>query len=119
MQLGLNKSGTNLGYLWSLFQNLLSNDNEIDKKTGQKRDDDSTLSDPLEDVSLGITTSSRVSKLSDGNAQGKDEIPSCFIRQVLFVLKEALFNVWTDENDPTYYYYPSIKSHTDHDLLNH
>lgn len=84
-------------------------------------DNDSYLSDPLEDLSLGITTSpSRVSKLSsDGNAQGTDAHPSCFIRDAFLVLKEALFNVWAEENDPTYYYYPSIKSHTDHDLLNH
>ncbi len=117
--MGLNKSRANSGFLGSLFQNILSSGNEIDRKTGLNTDQDNTLSDPLEDVSLGITTSSRVSKLSDGNAQGKDAIPSCFIREVFLVLKEALFNVWTDENDPTYYYYPSIKSHTDHDLLNH
>jgi hypothetical protein len=35
------------------------------------------------------------------------------------IMKEALLNVWTEDNDPTLYYYPSIKSHTDHDLLNH
>jgi hypothetical protein len=31
----------------------------------------------------------------------------------------ARFWIRSEENDPTYYYYPSIKSHTDHDLLNH
>lgn len=102
-----------------MVQNIFGSGSDLDRKTGLRMDDDTTLSDPLEDVSLGITTSSRVSKLSDGNAQGSDVNQSCFIRDVFLVLKEGLFNVWTEENDPTYYYYPSIKSHTDHDLLNH
>jgi hypothetical protein len=101
------------------MHNLLGSGNELDRKTGLSLDNDTALSDPLEDLSLGITTSSRVKKVSDANAQGNDAYPSCFIRDIFLVLKEALFNVWAEENDPTYYYYPSIKSHTDHDLLNH
>ena len=116
---GPNKSRTNSGFLGSIVQNIFGSGSDLDRKTGLRMDDDTTLSDPLEDVSLGITTSSRVSKFSDENAQGSDVNQSCFIRDVFLVLKEALFNVWTEENDPTYYYYPSIKSHTDHDLLNH
>jgi hypothetical protein len=84
-----------------MVQNIFGSGSDLDRKTGLRIDDDTTLSDPLEDVSLGITTSSRVSKLSDGNAQGSDVNQSCFIRDVFLVLKEGLFNVWTEENDPT------------------
>ncbi len=41
------------------------------------------------------------------------------LSDIFHVLYDSMFNVWSEQNDPTLYYYPSIKSHTDHDLLNH
>jgi len=47
----------------------------------------------------------------------KAEVVSSF-GNMLKIMYEVLFNVWDQDNDPTPYYYPSIKSHQDHELLN-
>jgi hypothetical protein len=38
---------------------------------------------------------------------------------LLSIFKVIIFDIWGEENDPTSYYYPSLKSHMDIELLNH
>ena len=38
-------------------------------------------------------------------------------KKLVKLITHALFSVWTEQDDPTSYYYPGLKSHMDHDLL--
>ena len=49
--------------------------------------------------------------------QKNSEDPLKEVKAIVQKLRYNLFDIWKEEEDPTLYYYPSIPSYTDYDLL--